>query len=107
LWIHGDLHPGNLLIQDGRLSAVIDFGDMTSGDPAIDLSAGWGLFPSRLRSAFRRAARETSDAIDDHTWMRARGWALTMGIAYLANSKDDAAFSAVGLRYIETALDGD
>jgi aminoglycoside phosphotransferase (APT) family kinase protein len=105
LWLHGDLHPGNLLIHDGRLAAVIDFGDMTSGDPAIDLSAGWGLFPASLRSAFRHAARYDSNPVDDDTWMRARGWALTLGLAYLANSKDDAAFSAVGLRYIEMALE--
>ena len=105
LWLHGDLHPGNLLIQDGRLAAVIDFGDMTSGDPAIDLSAGWGLFPASLRATFRRAARHASNPIDDHTWMRARAWALTLGLAYLANSKDDAAFSAVGLRYIDMALE--
>ena len=107
LWLHGDLHPGNLVIRDGRLAAVIDFGDMTSGDPAIDLSVGWGLFPASLRLAFRRAARSSSTPVDDHTWMRARGWALTLGLAYLANSKDDAAFSAVGLRYIETALEND
>ena len=105
LWLHGDLHPGNLLIHEGGLAAVIDFGDMTSGDPAIDLSAGWGLFPVSLRAAFRRAARHASSPIDDHTWMRARGWALTLGLAYLANSKDDAAFSVVGQRYIEMALE--
>lgn len=105
LWLHGDLHPGNLLLDEGRLSAVIDFGDMTSGDPAIDLSVGWGLFPCSVRSVFRGTARNEWNPVDDPTWMRARGWALALGLAYLANSKDDAAFSAVGLRYVETALE--
>ena len=54
VWIHGDLHPGNLLVRDGRLSGVLDFGDVTAGDPATDLSVGWMLL-SGLR-AIRRSA---------------------------------------------------
>jgi aminoglycoside phosphotransferase (APT) family kinase protein len=46
-WIHGDLHPRNILVDRGRLSAVIDWGDVTRGDPATDLAAIWMLFPPR------------------------------------------------------------
>ena len=45
VWIHGDFHPGNLLVNEGRLSAVIDFGDLCAGDPATDLSVAWMLLP--------------------------------------------------------------
>jgi aminoglycoside phosphotransferase (APT) family kinase protein len=104
LWIHGDLHPGNLLIENGRLSAVIDFGDLTSGDPATDLSVAWMLLPPRHRTTFRGAARSSSDPIDDDTWLRARGWALTLGVSYLANSRDDEPLAALGRAAIAAAL---
>ena len=92
VWIHGDLHPGNLMVSDGRLSAVIDFGDLTAGDPATDLSACWMLLPSpAARSTFRAVRDGESDSIDDDTWVRARGWALALGLAYLASSRDDEA----------------
>src|SRR5580692_580346 len=54
LWIHGDLSPGNLLIQNGRLSAVIDFGNLGIGDPACDLILVWNLFPASMRESFRK-----------------------------------------------------
>jgi aminoglycoside phosphotransferase (APT) family kinase protein len=104
LWIHGDLHPANLLIEGGQLSAVIDFGDLTAGDPATDLSLAWMLLPPSHRSIFRTGCRPASDPIDDETWTRARGWALALGVAYLANSRDDDALAALGLRTIESAL---
>jgi aminoglycoside phosphotransferase (APT) family kinase protein len=104
LWIHGDLHPGNLLIENGRLSAVIDFGDLTSGDPATDLSVAWMLLPPRHRPAFRAAARSSSDSIDEDTWRRARAWALALGVSYLANSRDDEPLAALGRTTIGAAL---
>jgi aminoglycoside phosphotransferase (APT) family kinase protein len=104
VWIHGDLHPGNLLVSDGRLSAVIDFGDLTAGDPATDLSVTWMLLPSPTRSAFRSAAREDIEPLDDDTWMRARGWALALGLAYLTASRDDEAMGRLGLATIDTVL---
>jgi aminoglycoside phosphotransferase (APT) family kinase protein len=88
LWLHGDLHPANLLVHHGRLSAVIDFGDITSGDPATDLSVAWMLLPAPARATFRDASGG-SIAVDDDTWTRARGWALALALAYLANSADD------------------
>jgi aminoglycoside phosphotransferase (APT) family kinase protein len=78
LWLHGDLHPSNMLTHHFRLSAVIDFGDITSGDPATDLALAWMMFEPRERDVFRRAA-----AIDDDTWRRAAGWALNLSLAYL------------------------
>ena len=104
LWIHGDLHPGNLLVSGGRLSAVIDFGDLAAGDPATDLSVMWMLLPPSARPTFLTSAREAFDPLDDHTLMRARGWALALGLAYLANSRDNEAMSALGRATIDNAL---
>ncbi|WP_327351386.1 aminoglycoside phosphotransferase family protein [Streptomyces sp. NBC_01304] len=75
VWFHGDLHPGNLLAVDGRVSAVIDFGGLGMGDPACDLVIAWTLLTAETRAAFRTALR-----IDDATWARGRGWALTTGL---------------------------
>ena len=103
-WIHGDLHPGNLLVGDGELSAVIDFGDLAAGDPATDLSIAWMLLPRPARPIFRAAARGDADRIDDDTWMRARGWAVALGLAYLASSRDDPSFGALGRATVDAAL---
>ena len=82
MWIHGDLHPGNLLFSGGRLSAVIDFGDLAAGDPATDLSVIWMLQPAS-QPTFLESARGQFSAVDDDTSMRARGWALALGLTYL------------------------
>ena len=71
VWIHGDLGAGNLLVADGRLSAVIDFGTLAVGDPAVDLLPAWNLLPGRAREVFRSAL-----GTDEATWARGRGWAL-------------------------------
>jgi len=86
LWLHGDLHPGNLIVDDdGAVCAVVDFGARTAGDPATDLSLAWTLFDDpHDREEFLRAA----DASDDALQHRARGWALTLAIACLAHSAD-------------------
>lgn len=104
LWIHGDLHPANLLIEEGRLSAVLDFGDLTAGDPATDLSVAWMLLPASHRSVFRAASRPASKPVDDDTWTRARGWAIALGVAYLAGSHDDERLAALGRATIDAAL---
>jgi aminoglycoside phosphotransferase (APT) family kinase protein len=72
VWVHGDLAPGNLLTVDGRLSAVIDFGTLAVGDPACDLIGAWTLLTPRGR----RICRELL-GVDDATWARGRGWALS------------------------------
>ena len=105
LWIHGDLHPGNLLVSGGRLSAVIDFGDLAAGDPATDLSVAWMVLPPSARLTFFTTARGR-DALDDHTLMRARGWALALGLAHLANSQGDELMGALGRKTIDASLDG-
>jgi len=100
LWLHGDLHPGNVLVDHGRISAVIDFGDLTGGDPAMDLSVAWMQFAPTVRGVFRDAA----GGCDDDTWRRARAWALAFGLACLASSADTPEFAALGRRAVESAL---
>lgn len=78
VWIHGDLSPGNLLVVDGRLSAVIDFGAMGVGDPACDLIIAWNLLPVGARETFR-----AQTLVDDATWKRGRGWALSIALIQL------------------------
>ena len=79
VWIHGDLMPGNLLINEkDRLSAVIDFGCLGVGDPACDLMAAWTLFSGESREVFRAAL-----SVDDATWARGRGWALSCALIYI------------------------
>jgi aminoglycoside phosphotransferase (APT) family kinase protein len=98
LWLHGDLHPSNMLTDRGRLSAVIDFGDITSGDPATDLALGWMMFEPRERAVFREAA-----AINDDTWRRAAGWALNLSLAYLT-ADDTTSMPAIGRRTLSAVL---
>ena len=70
-WYHGDLLAENLLVRDGRLSAVLDFGTLGVGDPSVDLVAAWEVLDPESRVTFRRAVD-----VDDATWQRAMGWAL-------------------------------
>jgi aminoglycoside phosphotransferase (APT) family kinase protein len=74
-WIHGDLIPPNLLVQKGRLSAVIDFGGLGVGDPACDLLVAWSLLSVETRDVFRSTL-----GVDDAAWTRGRGWALSLGV---------------------------
>src|SRR5439155_476928 len=78
-WFHGDLVYLNLLVKDGRLSGVIDWGTSGVGDPAIETTVAWSLFPPDARDAYRDALE-----IDDATWERGKGWVLTgvFGIPY-------------------------
>ena len=78
VWVHGDLLPGNLLVVDGRLSAVIDFGGLNVGDPACDLQPAWNVFAGDSRARFRAEL----DA-DDASWLRGRGWALCQAVSAL------------------------
>ncbi|WP_237370575.1 aminoglycoside phosphotransferase family protein [Rhizobium sp. SL42] len=71
LWVHGDLAPGNLLVADGQLAAVIDFGTAAIGDPACDLALAWSFLDGEARARFRAAL-----PLDAATWQRARGWVL-------------------------------
>ena len=98
---------GNLLVSSGRLSAVIDFGDLAAGDPATDLSVAWMLLPRSAHHAFFTSARGEFDPLDNNTLMRARGWALALGLAYLANSRDDEQMGALGRATIDAVLNDD
>ncbi|MER8766091.1 phosphotransferase, partial [Mesorhizobium sp. M0968] len=71
VWVHGDVASGNLLVEDGKLYAVVDFGSSAIGDPACDLVIAWTEFYGESRQAFRDAI-----ALDEHSWARARGWVL-------------------------------
>lgn len=94
LWLHGDLHPGNLLLTPaGGLAAVLDFGDVTAGDPATDLATAWLTFDADARERFRRALPA---APSEATWRRARGWAMVMGAALAAHSDDNPRMAALG-----------
>lgn len=104
LWVHGDLHPGNLLVNGGRLSAVIDFGDLTAGDPATDFSIAWTLLPPPAQSIFRESARGAGGSIDDDTWMRARGWALLFGLIFLGTSREHELMARLGRATIEAVF---
>lgn len=79
VWFHGDLAGGNLLVVDGRLSAVLDFGTSGTGDPACDLVIAWTLFSADSRTAFRDTVAQPPS-----TWTRARGWALWKALISLA-----------------------
>jgi aminoglycoside phosphotransferase (APT) family kinase protein len=106
LWLHGDLHPANLLLtDDGDLAAVLDFGDLTAGDPATDLATAWLTFDADGRRAFVDRLRRLTPT-DDATWVRARGWALVMASAYLAHSDDDPAFTRLGREAMAQVLAG-
>lgn len=78
VWFHGDLLPGNLLVRDGRLCAVIDFGGLGVGDPACDWIFAWNLLSAEIREKLR-----VTLAIDRDTWARGRGWALSVGLIAL------------------------
>lgn len=99
-WLHGDLHPANILVDAGQVSAVIDFGDITSGDPATDLSLAWMMFPARERDTFRQVYGKA----DDHTWARARGWALSLSLAFLTFSADNPLMAGIGQRTFREVL---
>ncbi|MCN9243728.1 aminoglycoside phosphotransferase family protein [Streptomyces sp. RY43-2] len=73
LWLHGDLHPANILTADGTFCGVIDFGDLCTGDPACDLAAPWLLLPEEAMDHFHGTYQPTADAA---TLLRARGWAV-------------------------------
>jgi len=82
-WCHGDVSAGNLLVEHGRLSAVIDFGCSAVGDSACDLAIAWTLFAGDSREAFRAAL-----PLDNATWARGRGWALWKALITLCECID-------------------
>jgi aminoglycoside phosphotransferase (APT) family kinase protein len=84
VWVHGDFLPGNILIQNNRLSAVIDFSDLGIGDPACDLIIAWCILKPNSRKIFR----ENLENIDDNTWERGKGRALSIALIMLSYYKN-------------------
>ncbi|CCH34147.1 aminoglycoside phosphotransferase family protein [Actinosynnema sp. NPDC047251] len=78
VWVHADLTPGNVLVRDGKVSAVIDFSLSGVGDPAADLGVAWNLLPAPARETFREALGD-----DDATWERGRALALSIALVQL------------------------
>jgi aminoglycoside phosphotransferase (APT) family kinase protein len=100
VWIHADLQPLNLLVEQGRLSAVIDFGGLGMGEPATDLIVAWNLLSAEARRIFREAL-----AVDDATWARGRGWALSTGLISLASyAITNPVLAGIGRRSIAEVL---
>ncbi len=78
VWIHGDLDPRNLLVEAGRISAIIDFGCLGVGDPACDVAVAWKALSADARHTFR-----VELSVDEATWARSRGWALSQALIAL------------------------
>lgn len=95
VWLHGDVRAGNLLVREGQLSAVIDFGCSGVGDPACDLTITWTLFSGESREAFRAALPG-----DGAAWARGRGWALWKGLKELAKHLDSNPIEAGRCRHV-------
>jgi len=101
-WLHGDLHPKNVITRSGRLAAVVDWGDMCAGDPATDLAALWCLFDVAHHRVFWDEYGPASAA----TMLRARGWALSFGLMHWdAHHVADPAFAASGMESIRRSLE--
>ncbi len=102
VWIHGDLQAGNLLAQAGRLSAVIDFGCLGVGDPACDVMAAWLFLSAENRDVFRAVLQP-----DAATWVRGRGWALSVGVIALPYYRtSNPVLAGIARRAIDEVLAG-
>jgi aminoglycoside phosphotransferase (APT) family kinase protein len=101
VWIHGDLDARNLLVQHGRLCAVIDFGCLGVGDPACDVMVAWKLLTPDARDIFRKEL-----SIDEATWARARGWALSQAVIALSyyTLETNPVLVSEALRWMSEAL---
>ena len=100
MWTHGDLLPPNLLVDGGRICAVIDFGSVGVGDPAVDVIAAWSVFGDDGRDAFRRALD-----VDDATWARARGFALHQALLIIPYYPEtNPSFVAMAMRTVEEVI---
>jgi len=96
VWLHGDLHPFNVLAAGSRPCAVIDFGDLSAGDPATDLMIAWMGCDARAREVFLDETGAEPATIE-----RGRGWAIALGCTFAAS--DDPALASLGLRAITAA----
>ena len=105
VWLHGDLHPGNIVVSDdGSLASVVDFGDLCSGDPAVDLAAAWYLWGPDERARFVELVSPAYPE-GESLWRRARAWALSFATALLTMSDDNPEYLALGRRTLAAVLD--
>ncbi|MFJ9615973.1 aminoglycoside phosphotransferase family protein [Streptomyces noursei] len=95
VWLHADLMPGNLLVDGGRLTSVIDFGCLGVGDPACDLFPAWNLLPAHAREVFRARL-----AVDDATWRRGRARTLSQALIALPYYRDTNPAMAHNARHV-------
>ncbi|QYN25147.1 aminoglycoside phosphotransferase family protein [Amycolatopsis sp. DSM 110486] len=95
VWLHADLMPGNLLLENGRLTSVIDFGCTGTGDPACDLFPAWNLLPAGAREVFREAL-----GVDDATWARGRARTLSQALVALPYYRETNATMANTARHV-------
>jgi aminoglycoside phosphotransferase (APT) family kinase protein len=103
-WLHGDLHAQNVLVEDGKLSAIIDWGDLCQGDPATDLAAIWMLLGD---AATRAHAIRLCPAVSEATWARARGWAIFFGALFNdMGLAGDARHGATGRLTLQRLVEG-
>ncbi len=102
VWFHGDVAAGNLLVREGRLAAVIDFGGLGVGDPACDLTIAWTFMDAASRKTFREAL-----AVDEALWARGRGWALWKALIVMAKLIDTNAIEKDASAYAVSQILGD
>lgn len=98
IWVHGDLHPLNVLARSDAapaLRAVIDWGDLCRGDPATDLAVAWLAFDERGRAAFRAAA-SSRHPLDDPIWDRALAWAIALGVLFMLDAEPGTVAHGIG-----------
>jgi aminoglycoside phosphotransferase (APT) family kinase protein len=101
-WLHGDLHGLNILAARGRISGVIDFGDLCAGDPATDLAVAWLVLDGPARRRLRQLV-----APDDAIWERARGWAVLLGLMFALHARDDQRHAEIGRRTLDAVVADD
>ncbi|MEO5534582.1 MAG: aminoglycoside phosphotransferase family protein [Pseudolysinimonas sp.] len=96
VWVHGDLHPANTVVDPvrGDLVALLDFGDLCSGDPATDLALAWTGFGPEGRAQLRERL-DANGSYDDAVWVRARAWAAGLAVTYLAHADDAPRMGAI------------
>jgi aminoglycoside phosphotransferase (APT) family kinase protein len=103
-WIHGDLHPRNVLCRNGRITGIIDWGDVAQGDRASDLAAIWMLLPE---FEMRRRVMADCATVSEDTWARARGWAVLYAAIFLdASLESDPGMTSIAERTLERLRQG-
>ena len=99
VWVHGDPHPGNIVVSRGRILSIIDWGDITSGEPSSDLGSLWMMLSAQDRELAFDLLK-----MDEHAIRRARGWALNFGMMLIGRSADRPTYLQRGHRVVDSVL---